>query len=157
MTDTKAVLFVCLGNICRSPLAEGAMRKAAREASLTIDIDSCGTGDYHVGKSPDPRSVETAAANGIDISDLRARQIDPDDFTRFTHIYAMDHENLRVIDWVRPPRTPARVSLLMDVVSGREGSAIADPYYQSADRFEETWSDVWAAAQALAARIKSGA
>ncbi|WP_298466060.1 low molecular weight protein-tyrosine-phosphatase [uncultured Erythrobacter sp.] len=156
MTDKPALLFVCLGNICRSPLAEGAMRKAAAETGLDIEIDSCGTAAYHVGEPPDPRSVATAAAKGSDISDLRGRQLIKADFTRFTHIFAMDHQNLRNIEAVRPADATAHVSLLMDIVEGREGAAIADPYYDGEEHFEFTWQDVWAAAQAIATQIKAG-
>ncbi len=149
-----ALLFVCLGNICRSPLAEGAMRAAAERAGLDVEIDSCGTAAYHVGAPPDPRSVETAAAHGIDISGLRGRQLAAEDFTRFTHIFAMDHQNLRNIEAVRPAGASAQVSLLMDAVPGREGAAIADPYYDGEDQFEFTWEDVNAAADALVKQLK---
>ncbi|QUL38892.1 low molecular weight protein-tyrosine-phosphatase [Erythrobacter sp. JK5] len=150
MPQNPAYLFVCLGNICRSPLAEGAMRLAAERAALDIAIDSCGTAAYHVGEPPDPRSVEVAAANGVDISGLKGRQLDREDFARFTHIFAMDHQNLRNIEAVRPPNATAEVMLLLDVVEGREGAAIADPYYDGEESFEATWEDVWAAAEALA-------
>lgn len=156
MTQSPAFLFVCLGNICRSPLAEGAMRLAAEQAGLDIMIDSCGTAAYHVGSPPDPRSIATAADYGIDISGLQGRQLAQGDFTRFTRIFAMDHQNLRNIERVRPVGAAAHVSLLMDVVSGREGAAIADPYYDGEERFEDTWDDVWSAAQALAEQMKAG-
>ncbi|MEP5939161.1 MAG: low molecular weight protein-tyrosine-phosphatase [Erythrobacter sp.] len=144
-----AMLFVCLGNICRSPLAEAAFRKAVEDSGLDAVADSAGTAAYHVGSAPDPRSIETAAANGIDISDLRGRQLTAEDFTRFTHIFAMDHQNLRNINAVRPDGSAAHVSLLMDMVPGREGAAIADPYYDGEDQFDDTWEDVDAAAKAL--------
>ncbi len=149
-----ALLFVCLGNICRSPLAEGAMRAAAERAGLDWHIDSCGTAAYHVRSPPDPRSVETAATYGIDISGLRGRQLVVEDFTRFTHIFGMDHQNLRNITAVRPNGATALVSLLMDVVPGREGAAIADPYYDGEDQFEETWEDVSMAAEALVEQLR---
>ncbi|KWV92797.1 low molecular weight protein-tyrosine-phosphatase [Erythrobacter sp. YT30] len=147
--QNPALLFVCLGNICRSPLAEGAMRAAAERHGLAIEIDSCGTAAYHVGSPPDPRSVETAAAKGIDISDLRGRQLAQEDFIRFTHIFAMDHHNLTNIEAVMPAGSNAAVMLLMDMVPGREGAAIADPYYDGEDQFEITWQDVSAAAEAI--------
>ncbi|MDC0886405.1 low molecular weight phosphotyrosine protein phosphatase [Altererythrobacter sp.] len=153
MTTPPAILFVCLGNICRSPLAEGAMRLAVKLANMEIAIDSCGTAAYHIGAAPDPRSVATAAANGIDISGLRGRQLAAADFTRFTHIFAMDHQNLRNVEAVRPEGSTAHVSLLMDMVPGREGAAIADPYYDGEDQFDDTWEDVWLAALALVARL----
>src|SRR5690348_15769529 len=88
------ILFVCLGNICRSPLAEGAMRAAAGKAGLAVEVDSAGTGDWHAGKAPDRRAIATAARHGIDISGLRARQVSPDDFERFDHLIALDRKNL---------------------------------------------------------------
>ena len=156
MTQTPALLFVCLGNICRSPLAEGAMRLAAEQAGLAVEIDSCGTAAYHVDAPPDPRSIATAADYGIDISGLRGRQLQVADFTRFHRIFAMDHQNLRNIERVRPAGASAQISLLMDVVAGREGAAIADPYYGGEERFEDTWEDVWSAAQALVEQMKAG-
>lgn len=154
MTTRPAVLFVCLGNICRSPLAEGAMRAAAGKAGLELEIDSCGTAAYHVGSPPDPRSVETAAANGIDISNLRGRQLVVEDFSRFTHIFAMDHQNLRNIEAVRPHDGSARIALLLDVIPSRVGAAIADPYYDGEDQFDATWEDVSMAARALVEQFR---
>ena len=156
MTQRPSVLFVCLGNICRSPLAEAAFRKASVEAGLDAKADSAGTAAYHVGAPPDPRSIETAAVYGIDISGLRGRQLTKEDFANFTHIFAMDHQNLRNIIAVRPEGSPAQVSLLMDVVPGRKGAAIADPYYDGEDQFSNTWEDVDAAAKALVARLLAG-
>ena len=148
-----AILFVCLGNICRSPLAEAAFRAAAEKAGLDAEADSAGTADYHVGSPPDPRSVEEAARHGIDISGYAGRQLSTEDFDRFTHIFAMDHQNLKNIEALRPDGSSAQVSLLMDLVPGREGAAIADPYYDGEEQFEATWEDVDAAAQALVKRL----
>ncbi len=130
------------------------MREAAESAGLEILIDSCGTAAYHVGAPPDPRSVQTAQTHGIDISNLRGRQLCGADFHRFTHIFAMDHQNLRNIEAVRPDGAEAHVCLLMDMVPGREGAAIADPYYDGEEQFDETWEDVSAAAKAIAARLR---
>ncbi len=148
-----SVLFVCLGNICRSPLAEAAFRMVAEEAGLDAHVDSAGTAAYHVGEPPDPRSIATAAAKGVDICQYRGRQITSEDFTRFTHIFAMDHQNLRNIEAILPSNGTAHVALLMDAVEGREGSAIADPYYDGGDMFDATWADVEAAARALVSRL----
>jgi len=149
-----AVLFVCLGNICRSPLAEAAFRKAADVAGLDVIADSAGTAAYHVGSVPDPRSIATANQNGIDIQHYRGRQLESEDFIRFTHIFAMDHQNLRNIAAVQPTDGTAQIGLLMDCVKGREGSAIADPYYDGEEHFGPTWDDVEAAATALVAILK---
>jgi protein-tyrosine phosphatase len=102
-----SLLFICLGNICRSPLAEGALRQAARQQGLALRLDSAGTGHWHIGRPPDPRAIAAARRNGMDISDLRARQVTADDFTRFDHILALDPQNLA--DWRRqapPPASP---------------------------------------------------
>lgn len=148
-----AVLFACLGNICRSPLAEAAFRKAAEDAGLDAHADSAGTAAYHVDEPPDPRSIAMAAAKGIDIRHYRGRQLVREDFARFTHIFAMDHQNLRNIEAIRPGNATAHVSLLLDLVAGREGAAIADPYYDGEDRFEDTWDDVEVAAKALVQQL----
>ncbi len=152
-----AILFVCLGNICRSPLAEAAFRKAADAAGLDAIADSAGTAAYHVGSAPDPRSIDTAQKHGIDIRHYRGRQLENADFTRFTHIFAVDHENLRNILAAEPSDGMAKIALLMDCVKGREGAAIADPYYDGEEHFGPTWEDVDAAATALVATLKSGA
>ena len=151
----KSVLFVCLGNICRSPLAEAAFRAAAEKHELDVHIDSAGTAAYHVDAPPDPRSIETARGKGIDIAHYRGRQIVAEDFARFDYIFAMDHQNLRNIRAIEPADSKAQVALLMDLVKGREGAAIADPYYDGEDQFDVTWADVNAAAQALAAALVS--
>ena len=85
-----SVLFVCLGNICRSPLAEAAFRREAERLGLNVEIDSAGTGDWHIGHPPDARAAAVAKRNGIDIDHLRARQVTPDDFRRFDHVVALD-------------------------------------------------------------------
>jgi protein-tyrosine phosphatase len=149
-----SVLMVCLGNICRSPLAEGAFRSTAEAQGLDIMIDSCGTAAYHIGEPPDQRSIAIAAQHSVDLTALRARQLCAADFTEFTHILAMDHENLRNVHAIAPADTTAEIALLMDVVSGREGDAIADPYYGSNDRFAATWNDVTAAAEAFFQKLK---
>lgn len=154
MSHSASVLFVCLGNICRSPLAEAAFRAAADEAGITVHADSAGTAGYHIGEPPDPRSIETALAKGIDIRHYRGRQLLREDFASFTHIFAMDHQNLRNIEALRPSDAMTHVSLLMDLVPGREGAAIADPYYGGEEHFEDTWDDVWSAAQALVDQLR---
>lgn len=147
---TPAILFVCLGNICRSPLAEAAFRVEAERAGLTVHIDSAGTGDWHVGSAPDPRAQATARRHGIDISRYRGRQVALEDFRRFTHIFALDSENLRNLQAIAPGDHAAHLALLMDIVPGRAGAAVKDPYFGGGEGFEETWRDVSAAARALA-------
>jgi len=148
-----SVLFVCLGNICRSPLAEAAFREEARKAGLDVEADSAGTGDWHVGKAPDRRAQAIAHRHGIDISHYRARQILREDFGRFTHILALDRDNLAALRALAPADAGAEIALLLDMVPGREGQAVADPYFGADEGFEATWADVSAAARALAGRL----
>ena len=99
-----AVLFVCLGNICRSPLAEAAFRVEAERAGLDVEVDSAGTGGWHAGEPPDPRALAVARRNGVDMSGYRARQVEPADFARFSHIVALDGDNLAVLRRLRPKK-----------------------------------------------------
>ncbi len=148
-----AVLFVCLGNICRSPLAEAALRKVAAEASLPVTVDSAGTAAYHVGSAPDPRSIAEARRHGIDISHLRGRQIEQTDFNRFDWIIGMDRSNMRNILHVRPTCSTAQIVMLMDLVIGREGTEVTDPWYGGKDNFVDTWNDVIIGAKTLTQRL----
>lgn len=132
------VLFVCLGNICRSPLAEAALRAEAERAGMDIDVDSAGTGDWHVGRPPDPRAIDQAARHGIDISGYRARQVSPDDFDAFTHVLALDLDNLAALKELAPSGREDRLSLLLDHVPGSEGEPVADPYFGEAEGFATT-------------------
>lgn len=148
-----AVLFVCLGNICRSPLAEAAFRAEAERRGLDVTVDSAGTGGWHVGEPPDPRAQAVAARYGVDISHLRARRIARADFDRFDHVVALDRDNLRALQAMRPDGSRSRLSLLLDHVPGREGQAVADPYYGGEAHFDEAWRDVSLGARGLADRI----
>ena len=154
MSRKPAILFVCLGNICRSPLAEAAFRRAAEEAGLDVEVDSAGTGSWHVGDPPDHRAQQIARGHGIDISGYRGRQISPEDYYRFTHIFALDAENLATIRQREPADAKAEIGLLLDCVEGRCGEAVADPYYGGLDGFHTTWADVTAAAEALVEKLR---
>lgn len=151
-----SVLIVCLGKICRSPLAEAALRAEAQRLGIEVETDSAGTGDWHVGRAPDPRAIAVAARNGIDIAHLRARQVRPEDFRRFDYIVALDAQNLADLEAIRPADGTARLSLLLDHVQGREGQAVADPYYGQDSHFDAAWGDVEAGARGLAQTIAAG-
>ena len=156
--DAKpAILFLCLGNICRSPLAEGAARAAFAEAGIDATLDSAGTGDWHIGHPPDRRAQAEARRRGTDIGDLRARQLVREDFYRFDLILAADETNLRDARALAPADATAKLRLMLDLVPGRAGDSVADPYYGDDGGFAATWDDVGAVAAALvAASAKSG-
>lgn len=150
-----SVLFVCLGNICRSPLAEAAFREAARGMKLDVTVDSAGTGSWHVGRPPDPRAIAVARKHGVDITGLRGRQVKPADFRRFTHIVALDRENLADLRRLAPADGKAGLSLLLDHVEGRKGQSVADPWFgEDDDGFDVAWADVSAGAQGLAHALR---
>lgn len=150
---TLSLLFVCLGNICRSPLAEAAFRAEADRLGIEVDVDSAGTGDWHCGRPPDSRAIAVAARNGIDIAHLRARQVTIADFHRFDHIVALDPSNLAELRALVPNDAKAQLSLLLDHVEGRRGRPVADPYYGDSSHFDAAWSDVSEGAAALARKI----
>ncbi len=132
------ILFVCLGNICRSPTVEGVARQLAeREAAhLQLSFDSAGTAGYHIGATPDPRSRHAAAARGYDISRLRARQLQPGDFRRFDLLLAMDEDNLRDMRAMAPPGLQDRAQLFLSYAPAVGLRAVPDPYYGGPEGFE---------------------
>jgi protein-tyrosine phosphatase len=148
MNTSPSVLMVCLGNICRSPLAEAALRQAADKSGLIINVDSAGTGDWHVGSAPDPRACAVALDHGgVDIGSLRARQIRKSDFYEFDFILAMDPSNLRDLETLRPEESRAKLSLLLNYLPGQVGQSVADPYYGTFADFETCWLQVQSATQ----------
>lgn len=153
MPRKPAVLFVCLGNICRSPLAEAAFRVEVARIGLDVEVDSAGTGHWHVGEPPDRRAQAVARRYGVDISSYRARQVTHHDFQRFSHIVALDLQNLAALEAMQREGGCAELRLLLDYVEGRKGEAVADPYFGEAAGFEATWADATSGAQALARRI----
>jgi protein-tyrosine phosphatase len=138
--DHRKILFVCLGNICRSPLGEGILRHQAEERGLSplVATDSAGTGGWHRGEAPDPRSVAVARQNGVDISRLRARQLKSSDFNDFDMIFAMDRSNLRDIVRIAPHDSSADIHLFMDFVSGVQRD-VPDPYYGDERDFRQVY------------------
>ena len=149
----SSVLFVCLGNICRSPLAEAAFRREAERLGLDVEMDRRGTGDWHIGYPPDPRAAAVAARNGIDIAHLRARQVTADDFRRFDHIVALDANNLRDLERMRPAgRQGASCRCCSTMSRGAKAQAVADPYYGGDEHFDAAWADVAAGAEGAGAQ-----
>jgi protein-tyrosine phosphatase len=152
------VLFVCLGNICRSPTAEGVLRHLlARTApDLPMEIDSAATGDYHTGSPPDTRSQRAARKRGIDIGELRARQIRAADFDRFDLILAMDEANLRDLRALQPTGSPARLRLFMDYAQDERRADVPDPYMGKERDFETVLDLTEAASRGLIAALRDG-
>ncbi|MDN3555660.1 low molecular weight protein-tyrosine-phosphatase [Halomonas maura] len=149
------VLFVCLGNICRSPTAEGMFRRHLDEAGLAdrVAVDSCGIGPWHVGKAPDPRAQGAAAERGLDLSAQRARQLAAGDFARFDYLLAMDEDNLVALQARRPADCHAHVGLFLDF-AGLQGRAVPDPYYGGDQGFEEVLDLVEAASLGLVEAVR---
>jgi len=145
------ILFVCLGNICRSPTAEIVFREiAAREApTLTVEVASAGTAGYHVGQPPDRRTCAAALRRGYDMSDLRARVVEPQDFSRFDLILAMDRNNLEALRRRAPHSARERIRLFLEFVPEAETTEIPDPYYGGPNGFEQVLDLVEVASRAL--------
>ena len=145
-----SVLFVCMGNICRSPTAEGVFRHHVEEAGLSdrIEIDSAGTHAYHVGEPPDRRSVAAAERRGISLSGIRARRVAEADFDRFDYIIAMDEDNLLQLQDAAPEGGHAKLSLFLEF-AGRAETEVPDPYYGGAAGFERVLDLVEAASRGL--------
>jgi len=155
-TRLVRILFVCLGNICRSPTAEAMLRHlAAQEAPrLNLEIDSAGTADYHIGAPPDPRSQRAALQRGIDISGLHARQVTERDFMRFDLILAMDRANLRELESLKPAGANAQLKLFMEYAPGSVVLEVPDPYYGDAAAFEVVLDLCAAASRGLLACLE---
>jgi len=149
------VLFVCLGNICRSPTAEGVFRHLlAQEApELRVDVDSAGTAGYHIGDPPDPRTQRAAARRGIDLSGLRARQVTPADFAHFDLILAMDGDNLKELQRMRPAPSRAQLRLFLEYAPQLGLRDVPDPYYGDAGGFERVLDLAAAASRGLIAAL----
>lgn len=132
------VLFVCLGNICRSPSAQGVLQKMVDDIGLSEHflIDSCGTAPFNVGKSPDKRAIYAASKRGYDIGDMVARQIHRDDYQQFQYIIAMDHKNLSSLQTWAPDDFQGEIALFMKYGSHRGLAQVADPYYEDSEKFD---------------------
>ncbi len=150
------VLFVCMGNICRSPLGEGIFRSLIEEEGLTaeFEVDSAGTGAWHEGEAPDPRSVEVALRHGIDLSEQRARPVIEEDAERFDWILAMDRENLCQLHARFGSREGLELRLLRDF-DPLPGDEVPDPYYAGADGFEEVYRMIQRSCCGLLDRLRA--
>lgn len=150
------VLFVCMGNICRSPTAEAVFRHAVRQSGLedAIDCDSAGTHDYHIGEPPDQRAHLTAALRGYDMSALRGRQVSASDFERFDYILAMDRHNLTLLERVCPREYAHKLSLYCDFHPRYAGQDVPDPYYGGPQGFEQVLDMIVAISASLLDRLR---
>jgi protein-tyrosine phosphatase len=150
-----SVLFVCMGNICRSPLAEGVFRDLVEREGLQADfrMDSAGTGAWHAGEPPDHRSVEVAAAHGVELTG-HARQLRASDFEEFDVILAMDRDNLRNLQYLAPEGAHARIHLLREWDSAGDGDEVPDPYYGGPQGFETVYQMVHRSCSALLAELR---
>lgn len=150
------VLLVCMGNICRSPMAHGAVRKRLAEVGLAnrVQLDSAGTHGYHAGAPPDERAQLAARRRGIDISDLRARSIVPDDFSSFDLILAMDDENIEALLASAGRAHHHKIRLFMEYATGAPGRIVPDPYYGGTIGFERVLDMVEEAAEGLMERLQ---
>ncbi|HEY7658201.1 MAG TPA: low molecular weight protein-tyrosine-phosphatase [Burkholderiales bacterium] len=146
-----SVLFVCMGNICRSPMAEGVFRHQVKQAGLEgrIVIDSAGTHDYHIGEPPDPRAQRAAGRRGYDLSMLRGRQVSRADFGEFDYLLAMDRMNLRVLERLCPSRHGHKLKLFLEFSNDAMPREVPDPYFGGEQGFEHVLDLVEEAAQGL--------
>ncbi len=153
------VLFVCLGNICRSPTAHGVFREiAAREApGLVQQVDSAGTADYHVGDPPDPRTCRVARQRGYDLSDLRARHLEREDFGRFDLLLAMDRANLAAMQAIAPGLQRSKAQLFLEYAGHGSMLEVPDPYYGDEGDFRRVVDLVEEGSRGLVARLRDQA
>jgi len=153
--DNPSVLFVCLGNICRSPLVEAVARRRCAEAGLRVALASCGTGNWHVGKGADPRMLRAAAAAGYDLAPHRARQVRSDDFARHDWVLAMDRDNLDSLQSLRGDRG-SKPTLFLPWAGVASPVEFPDPYFGDEDGFQQSVALAERAVDGLIARLRAG-
>lgn len=148
------VLIVCMGNICRSPIAHGVVRERLRRHGLAqrVEVDSAGTHDYHQGSPPDERAIAAASRRGIDISDLRARRVEREDFEAFDLLLAMDAENIQALHAMAEVHQREKIHLFMEYAAGERGRIVPDPYYGGPVGFERVLDMAEEAAEHLLQR-----
>lgn len=152
------VLFVCLGNICRSPSAQGVFAAMVDKAGVSqrVETDSAGTADYHIGKSPDPRAIAAAARREVDLSVLRGRQVVVEDFYEFDYIIAMDHSNMEDLEAIAPSDASASLHLFLEFAQDTGEEEVPDPYYGGDAGFEPVLDMIEDASRGLLAEIVGG-
>jgi len=151
---SKRILMVCLGNICRSPLADGLLLRKIKERKLNASVDSAGTANYHIGKAPDSRMIKTAAKHGTPLDFLRARQFTATDFLHFDHILVMDQSNFNnVISLARNDEERNKVNLLLDFLHPNQQLEVPDPYYGTQQDFEAVYHLLDQATDALIQKL----
>ncbi|MDD2700589.1 MAG: low molecular weight phosphotyrosine protein phosphatase [Sideroxydans sp.] len=152
-----SVIFICMGNICRSPTAEAVFRRYVEEAGLedVIHIDSAGTHDYHIGEPPDTRTQRAAKLRGYEMSDLRGRQAGVGDFTRFDYVLAMDEANLSILQDLQPRGAPSHLGLFLEFAEQHNEREVPDPYFGGADGFEHVLDLVEDASRGLLKHIRA--
>ena len=143
-----------MGNICRSPTAEGVFRQRAEAAGLEVEIDSAGTHAYHVGSPPDTRSSRHASQRGYDLSSQRARQVAATDFERYDHLLAMDHDNLKLLQAACPPQHRHKLALFMQYATQSGSDVVPDPYYGGANGFDQVLDYIEDASDGLIAVLR---
>jgi protein-tyrosine phosphatase len=150
----KKILFVCLGNICRSPLAEGILLHLKEKSHLKVEIDSAGTAAYHIGEAPDNRTIANAKKNGVDLSFLRARQFSVSDFETFDTIFVMDKNNFsNVTTLAKTSEQKNKVHLFLEFIYDTKGLEVPDPYYGNEHDFEHVFQVLYKACDALVLKI----
>ncbi|QGW65437.1 low molecular weight phosphotyrosine protein phosphatase [Lysobacter soli] len=156
MAEPVRLLVVCLGNICRSPVAEGVLRARIAASTLAgrVELDSAGTGDWHVGEPPDRRAIANAASHGVDIAGLRARQLSASDYRRFDWLLCADRANLRDVRACAPADAHACIALLLDWAGVEDEGEIPDPYTGGASQFEHVYQLLDRAADGAIARLR---
>lgn len=155
LKNKVAVVFICMGNICRSPTAEGVFRHLVQQEGLTdwITTDSAGTHAYHIGDQPDRRSQQTALSRGIDLSDLRGRKAVVNDFKKFDYILAMDNDNYQILESMCPPELIDKLSLFLEFSEDFTETQVPDPYYGGDQGFEHVFDLVESASKGLLSDI----
>ena len=150
------ILFVCLGNICRSPMAEGVLRGLIAKHGLTgsVEVDSAGTHAYHVGAPPDARAQAAIRKRGLDIGDLRGRQAEREDFVRFDYVLAMDHENYAALQALAPPEQAHKLRLFLTYARHCDTQAVPDPYFGDARGFDRVLDMIEDASAGLLEEIR---